>query len=331
MIQVSKCASCYEEIKDKSVLCKVCNALLHPDCAIQDNGYMCDTCYTEAFNAPEVLEFDVPDVIRRSYIKEYDDCPYKFYVHHAKGLEQPPNIYAQMGIDLHELFERGSKEENYHQVDMEKDFRFMFDDYSDELFEGLYGNTTEQDMYDKGIASIKAFYDVIYNLESELHSAEKTYQFPVGEDLPLVQCTIDRVDKIDEKRLHVMDWKTGSVMVGKALSADMQPPLYIKAVQQAYPDMTVEKFTLYYLSENKERTYERVNDDNYICRVGKREYKINITDTVKKVQHIFSQINKGNFNIPVETKGMYYTCKMCHVRKAGMCEGAEMQVWNQFQ
>ena len=130
--------------------------------------------------------------------------------------------------------------------------------------------------------------------------------------------------------LEVVDWKTGGVMVGKALSSDLQPPLYIKAVQENY-DIKVRNFTLHYLSESKARVYERVNDDNYICTVGKREYKINITDTVKKVQHIFSQIKKGNFNIPVNAKDMYFTCKICHVRKAGQCEGAEMQVWNQFQ
>ena len=299
------------------------------DCAIMDEGAMCDTCYTDKFNEKEELSFELPDVIRRSYIKEYDDCPYKFYAHQALGIEQEPNIYALMGIDLHELFERGSKESNYKQHEMLRDFKEIFTSYDEEIFEGLYGSTTKEDMYEKGYQSIVTFYDTIYNLPGTLHSAEKTYQFSVGEDLPLVQATIDRVDMVDGQ-LEVMDWKTGGVMVGKALSSDMQPPLYIAAVQKEY-GITVRKFTLYYLSENKSRTYERINDDNYVCRVGKREYKINITDSIRKVQHIFSQIKKGNFNIPVNAKNMYFTCKMCHVKKAGKCEGADTQVWQQFQ
>ena len=56
------------------------------------------------------MEFEVPDVVRRSYIKQYDDCPYQFYMEHSKGIKQEANIYAQMGIDLHELFEKGSNE-----------------------------------------------------------------------------------------------------------------------------------------------------------------------------------------------------------------------------
>lgn len=327
---MNKCVSCFGELKGNLVECKTCGGKLHKECAIQDEGFLCDTCYTEAFNKPEVLEFKVPEVIRRSYIKQYDDCPYQFYMQHSKGIEQEVNIYSQMGIDLHELFERGSKESNYKPHQMMQDFKEVFNSYDVKMFDGLYGKTTSEDMLNKGIVSIETFYNVIKGLPGTLHSAEKTFEYSIGEDLPKVQCTIDRVQLIDGK-LHVMDWKTGGVMVGKALSSDLQPPLYIKAVQEEYPDMTIESFTLYYLSENKVRTYHRINDDNYMCTVGKREYKINITDTVRKVQHMFSQIKNGNFNIPIETRGMYYTCKMCHIKKAGMCEGAEMQSWNQFQ
>ena len=64
--------------------------------------------------------------------------------------------------------------------------------------------------------------------------------------------------------------------------------------------------------------------------VGKRKYNINIQDAVRKVQHVFSQINKGNFNIPSDGKSMYYRCKMCHVKAKGLCEGADIQAWKQY-
>lgn len=325
---MNKCSSCYGEIEGESLKCSVCSGMLHKDCAINDGAVFCDTCYTEKETKKEELKFDIPDIIRRSYIKQYDDCPYQFYGQHALGIEQKQNIYSQMGIDLHELFEKGSKDGSYHIQNMKDDFRNIFDGYSDKLLDGLYGNTSDLDMYQKGVESIENFYNIIAELPGEMKSAEKKYVFEVGEGLPKVQATIDRVDLVDGK-LHVLDWKTGNVMVGKNLSSDLQPPLYIAAVQKEY-GLTVEKFTLHYLSENKFRIYERINDDNYVCKVGKREYKINITDTIRKVQHIFSQIKKGNFNIPVDTKGMFYTCKMCHVKKAGKCEGAETQVWSQF-
>ena len=95
--------------------------------------------------------------------------------------------------------------------------------------------------------------------------------------------------------------------------------------------MPVRKFTFYYLKDNKERVFERINNDEYQCMVGKRKYIINITDKIREVQSIFSQIKKGNFNIPINTSGMHYTCKTCHIASQGLCAGADVQVWNQFQ
>jgi RecB family exonuclease len=140
---------------------------------------------------------------------------------------------------------------------------------------------------------------------------------------------MDRIDEVNGE-LEMHDWKTGRVMVGQKLSSDLQAPLYIYGTKLHF-SKPVRSFTFYYLNENKTRTFTRSAEDPnvYICTVNKRQYKINILDGVREIQRVFSQIKKGNFNIPQDTKKMHFTCKMCHLKKQGICEGADLQSWNQ--
>jgi RecB family exonuclease len=139
---------------------------------------------------------------------------------------------------------------------------------------------------------------------------------------------MDRIDEIDGE-LHVRDWKTGTVMVGQKISSDLQAPLYIHAIHEKF-EKTVKSFHFYYLSENKTRVFDRIDDDNYVCTVNKRQYKINITDAIREVQSIFAQIKKNNFNIPRNTRNLYFTCKTCSYSRDGNCKGADVESWKQY-
>lgn len=179
-------------------------------------------------------------------------------------------------------------------------------------------------MKERGIISIENYYRLTESLGKQFAS-EVTIHFSVGENLPKVQMTFDRIDENENGGLDVLDWKTGAVMVGKKLSSDLQAPLYIKGIQEHY-GRRVDTFRFIYLSENKERIFERIDEQNYVCKVGKREYFININDAIKEVQRVFSKIQKGYFSIP-DGSSMHYTCKFCHIKDRGICEGADIQAW----
>jgi hypothetical protein len=92
----------------------------------------------------------------------------------------------------------------------------------------------------------------------------------------------------------------------------------------------VRSFTFHYLDENKTREFVRVTPDEYVCQVINRQYKINLQDAIRDVQHQFSQIKKGIFSIPKETKKMFFTCKMCHLKDMDVCKGAYIESWKQI-
>ena len=140
---------------------------------------------------------------------------------------------------------------------------------------------------------------------------------------------MDRINLVDGE-LEMVDWKTGKVMVGNKFTTDLQAPLYIHAVKTYYK-LPVRSFTFYYLNEEKTRVFERIDDDKYVCRVKNKEYVISITEAIREVKSTFGRIKHKDFNIPRDTKNMYYACKMCSFRKSSHCAGAEEQSWTNIR
>jgi hypothetical protein len=288
-------------------------------------------CYVLKKEDTPIVTFTIPEVIRRTYIETYRSCAHKFFKQVIEGHEQPPTSYTQVGIDLHQQFENACTIINYPKERAIAHMKEAFENYSDDLFQSGFASDNREDMWTRTINSIDTFFDVVLpSLPVTPFTTEETIEFSVGDDLPNVQFTMDRIDDIDGE-LEMHDWKTGRVMVGQKLSSDLQAPLYIYGTI-AHFGRKVRKFTFYYLNENKTRVFERSENPNiYICRVNKREYKINLMDSIREIQHVFSQIKKGNFTIPQNTSKMHFTCKMCHLREQGLCEGADMQSWNQIK
>lgn len=325
----SMCGNCYAQVTGR-VQCTSCNVPLHKDCTSTGR---CDAC--ELNTAKEVnrsMDVVLPDAIRRSHIEQYKSCPYSLYLdlkngdikHNNEGEDDNEgSIYAILGRDLHELFDKASNDLGYSIGTMLADFQAKWYNYTPELFES--GEFKEK-MYERAITCISAFYGVLNTLPHVPHITEENIVFSIDEHLPNVSITMDRIDMINGE-LEMLDWKTGKVMVGKKLTTDLQAPLYIYAVKQKY-NLPIRKFTFYYLNEGKTRVFERINDDQYMCTVKKNEYVVSLTETIREVKSLFSRMKNGDFNIPLDTKSMFFTCKMCAHQAKGLCRGADEESWH---
>lgn len=330
---MTQCNNCFSPVGGRSsVSCSACQSPLHKECVISfDGAPLCDLCFVVETEKPKSKfgEFTLPERIRRTYIETYRSCPYKFYLEVIKGNTMPPNIYTELGSDLHELFEVAIQNPSYPKEKMMENIKFMFDRYPDEYFNTGFSTSNKENMWTRAIESIDTFYTILPSLNG-VFAVEENIEFNIGDNIPNVSITMDLITEMDGE-LFMHDWKTGKVMVGKKLSSDLQAPLYIYAVKHKY-NKPVKSFTFYYLQENKTRTFVRseTNPDEYICTVGKKHYVINLTDAIREVKSIFSRITKGDFNIPQDTRKMHFTCKMCHLQKQGLCAGADEESWNQL-
>lgn len=310
---------------------------MHSDCAVKTRkGDFCDVCFEVQEESPSSPA--LPDSIRRSYIEDYESCPYSAYLDIIKGIELPGSSFAEVGILLHEIFEEYYLASNKPtKAWMINYFDKSFNKIKKECFEfgvTLYKEKTLEthinEMRQLGYNCIENFLtlDAEWSMQPnrKMLAFEEKIVIDIGEQYPKVQITMDRLDEVDGE-LEVIDYKSGNVMVGKELQDNMQVPLYIIAVEKKY-QRKVKRFVLHYLNENKTRVYERIDDDTFRCTVRANNwYNVSLLKTLERVKVDLSNMAKGKWDVPSDFKSMYFKCKTCSKKRYGYCEGAESQIW----
>lgn len=335
---MSLCANCFTELGESKIECDSCGAEMHMSCkntCEKCEKTLCDECALEGKHCNDEKDEEPAnqiDKIRRSHIELYKTCPYAFYLEVIKGVKSPTSSFAQIGIDLHDLFEQACLGEIENSKEMLAQYTDIWNNYEDTLFAKDVNLYKDMDvprlrtkLWEQSVTGIERFFNILPTLPKEPFATEEQIIFSINDDMPNVSITMDRIDKVDGE-LEILDWKTGKAMVGKKLSSDLQAPLYIYAVKQHY-NMPVRKFTFYYLKDDSVRTFERESDDIYVCKVRSNEYRVSLTETIREVKSIFSRIKNEEFNVPRNTKRMYFKCKMCGFKDVDYCKGADMQIW----
>lgn len=313
------CKQCGTKLNwSNATLCIKCGVPLCEECS-QKNNYKCQKC-------ADKQKIKIPEVIRRSHIEDYKACPYYFKLEVIDGHEPKQHVLARLGTELHQLYEdvqKGLARPElaylnaciYHTIGME-----ICSDYPEE---------DEDKLMDKAQICNKNFLKVFPTLGKPI-TFEERIEFPIAKDLPKVTIAYDRLEQDENGNLHIIDWKTGKIMSGKKLTTDLQPALYLKAVEQRYGKMP-KTFKLIYLGDvdkngdYKERIFHNIDDNKFVCKVGKKEYIQDVTEQLRTVQKIFAKIKQGKFSIP--EKPDYFKCKMCSFREQGLCQGSELQSW----
>jgi RecB family exonuclease len=268
------------------------------------------------------VKYKLPPTIRRSYIDTYKNCPYRFYKEAIEKVVDKYNIYAQLGVDLHLLFDKHIKEPMT-KVAMLLEYQEIFDKYSPKYF-----STPElkEKMYDRGIASINGFFLISPTLPKP-YKTEETLLLRLPNHDTKISCTIDRIEKERNGAYIIYDYKTGKTVHPSTTIKGMQLPLYIEAVRQNY-EKEVSKFVFLYVSENKAIAFNNIGNGEYENVTEKREnhYRISIPKTLKETVKIVDKICKGKFEVNTKTVNRYY-CSVCHLQQKGMCCGPDLAGW----
>lgn len=321
------CNSCTFVIGEKETrkACEDCGKEVHAFCLISKGELkVCDVCYVRKTEEKRGYQFELPEYVRRTHIETYRKCPNKFRLEVLEGHEQPARHYTQVGIDLHNIFEKALLDRSYKRADWLKEY---FEDYFPKQQEmGIYEDEEEEERFNERVmACFNTFEELLPDIPLPFKT-EETIFFKVADDLPTVRFTMDAILENEHGGLDLIDWKTGKELVGKQLASDLQAPIYIYGVEQEY-GKRVDSFTFYYLKDNKVRKFVRDGDGVFKCTVGKREYFIDLNNMIGEIQGLFARIKNGKFNVPSDSKGMFFTCKMCHLKEQGLCVGADQQGW----
>ena len=313
---MNKCKQCKVELTwENKTICVKCGVEICEDCSMK-NKFKCEKC-------ADKLKIKIPDVIRRSSIEDYRSCPYYFKLHIIDGNEPRQNVLARLGSDLHDMYESIQRGDLHIE-----DVKSKSNEIINKIQEDYPGEDIDR-LWDRTNTCNESFLKLLPTLNKAIQFEERI-EFEIGKDLPKVTIAYDRLEEDENGDLHIVDWKTGKVMSGKKLTTDLQPALYLKAVESKYGKMP-KSFKLIYVGDTdkqgnyKERTFTSIDGNKFVCKVGNKEYIQDITEQIKVVQKLFAQIKQGKFSIP--QKPDYFKCKMCDFKTKGLCDGNDTQNW----
>lgn len=326
------CSNCYAPIiNDEDIVYSIVDqAPMHKGCANKCEScgaYLTDLQFIRNKCKCVTQRKSTIDIVRRSHIELYKKCRHAFYLECVKGVEPQNNAYALHGIILHEIFDKYSKKLKINKEHLMNDFLNRYDEEVKETNWSFAENKTLRDeLRDKGERAIDGFMAFHESVELPFIT-EENILFEVGEGLPKVSITMDRVDKDEAGNLHMYDYKCGKTFVGKKLSEDLQVPLYCYAMYKQYGSYP-KSFTFLFVSEDTTRRYELTDEQvpTYVCKVRNKAYTVVVEDKLEETRSILKNIQDEKY------KGMcsnlFHCSHFCYHKHVGNCSGAENNIWN---
>lgn len=184
--------------------------------------------------------------ISYSQISLFQKCPLSYRFRYIEKKPSKPSPYLSFGTSVHKVLS---------QFYEEYDGRFP----SFSLLESLldknwvsegYANSEEELQWKKNaLSALRNFYEKTDLSKKRPLEFEEWFEIPFA-DFTLVG-KIDRVDRTDNGRLHVIDYKTGGKLQShEQVKKDLQLAIYYYACRYKYKE-DPEKVGLYFLTQNE--------------------------------------------------------------------------------
>lgn len=206
-----------------------------------------------------------------SRINKYAQCPWRFKLHYLDALPSEPQASLQFGTVVHAACEQLIRD----LLRKSEPTRLSPHDATEALKQAwIQEGLTDVALFAEGLRIVKNFAEKQGVLDpANVLAVEGEFDFPVG-DFRLVG-KIDRVDKIDDETLHIIDYKTNhQLFTCDELDCHLQLSLYQAAAQRLWPWARKFKLTLLMLRHGLElsttRTPEQIEAAlEYVQTIGK--------------------------------------------------------------
>ena len=211
--------------------------------------------------------------LSHSQISLYLECPLKYKFRYIDGLKEKPKSALSFGDSVHKAiaFFFGSKLPNPPAMEEVNDYykkAWVKEGYKDEEEESQYfeyGKTIITDFYEKHTHPYKVPLGVEHDIRFELDGIK-------------VRAIMDRIDKIGDDKVEIIDYKTSKAPFSLSdLADEPQLSMYQFAVEKEM-GLKVEKLTYYHLRSQTPFTIPRHGDDNI------EALKARILDVTEKIE-----------------------------------------------
>ncbi len=261
---------------------------------------------------PLSTELGVREPILRfshSALSSFKSCPRKYEYNYLLKIPQPPAGAASFGSSLHNTLN-----EFYKLVSQSKQAS-LFEDYEEDLslekllsiYEdkwitvGFESKEHHDTLKQRGKEILEKFYGHFKDEVTKIEFLEKGFKLKMGKYT--ITGRIDRVDKLPDGTMEVIDYKSGKSKSQKDVDKDQQLMIYAMATKECF-GQPASKLTLYFLDDDLQISTEPDPD-----KLDKM--KSDIIDTAAK-------INESDF-APTPSK---FVCQWCPYSK--VCDRAEL-------
>lgn len=207
-----------------------------------------------------------------SRLRRFEQCPKSFELHYVQGLAGEPNDSLRFGSLLHAVLER------LHRWVLDEEFAGRLDEaraieiYRDEWARaGLSGFA----LFEEGQGLLRAYLREHGEVDHRgLLAVEKEFRLDVGGFEVLGY--IDRVDRVDDETVAVVDYKTNRlIFTREEVDSDLQLTVYLMAARELWPWARKVRLVFHLLRHGiqmqTERTEEQVQAArDYVISLGRQ-------------------------------------------------------------
>lgn len=229
----------------------------------------------EDSSSDKATQYQLPKVFSFSQVKAYETCPYQYKLMHVLKIPTKGSASFSFGSSMHNTlhaFYKKVQELNSAQqaslfgplVEAPSEgetkvpsYDELLDMYDKHWIADWYKSKLQREKYyKKGKEILKTFYDSQEGAWDVPVGLESWFKIQVGNHL--LHGRIDRLDKLDDGTLEIVDYKTGKTKE-KLTSDDKEQLLIYQIAAQSLPEFRnqgeVSKLTFYYLNDNVKTSF----------------------------------------------------------------------------
>ena len=193
-----------------------------------------------------------------SRLSRFEQCPASYHMHYVDRLPAEPGIPLRFGSAVHAALEHLVREhvqaEQVGPLSRERATALWQEAWSTAGLSGL-------DLFREGLDLVHRFVEEQGVLDhQDVLAVEEEFRLPVGEFEVLGY--LDRVDRVDDETIEVIDYKTNRLLFTRdELEASLQMSLYHLAAQALWPWAKKVRLTFWMLRHGVKQTTERTPED----------------------------------------------------------------------
>jgi DNA helicase II / ATP-dependent DNA helicase PcrA len=230
-----------------------------------------------------------PLQLSASAIGEYDSCPMKYLLRRVWNVRGGPSQQMTFGNVMHSTIREFIEE-------IRKGGKVLFEEVL-AIFDRQWSSTgfpddyQEQEYRKAGREQLAAFYARCIAAPADVLYQEKSFEFALEHNV-IITGRLDQVNRLGERDVEIVDYKTGRPRDAKKAAADLQLGIYALAAREVF-DLVATRLVLHYL----------VNDEKVETARDARALEA----TKQKIALVADQIRAGVF----AAKPGVSTCGYC--------------------